>query len=116
LILIIDDYLFLAGGLIAVAWGMAHFFLRRPAVSRFWTVEGLALAIAGAAVIFTVAQYGTENTGVRVVTWLAASVTLALGVFNLMNGLKTGTLQARLGGVLGLVSGALLVAGSIINS
>jgi hypothetical protein len=126
LILIIDDYLFLAGGLIAAAWGVAHLILIEAIVkfskntrrgwTTSWLAEGVALIFIGVIVCLTVALAGTENDGVRAVTWSAALAMFTFIIVNLFTGFRTSFFPLKAGAFVNGVAGLLFLTGSIINS
>jgi hypothetical protein len=115
MILIVDDYLFLAGGLIALLWGVAHLFLGKPA-ARAWLAEGIGLVLIGGLVISVVAAAGTENDGVRIMTWLAGAAMFGLAAIDFIRGRRGSLAPFKAGAVINAVSGALFIIGSIINS
>jgi hypothetical protein len=130
LILIIDDYLFLAGGLIAAAWGIAHLIPTRAIVKMFgtiseenrrvlamsWIAEGVALIVIGVVVCLTVAVAGTENGATRVVTWSAAFAMFTFVIVTLFTGFKTSIIPIKACAFVDGVAGLLFLIGSIINS
>ncbi len=127
MILIVDDYLFLAGGLIAAAWGLTHFFplrafknmsgdAKKPRRPASWAAEGLSLILIGALVCLTVAVAGTENDGTRAVTWSAAAAMFAFTIVNLVTGVRTSRAPLKLSAVIDGIAGALFLIGSILNS
>ena len=130
MILIVDDYLFLAGGLIAIAWGIAHF-IPTPAIVRMfgnisednkrvltmsWIAEGIALVFIGAVVCLTVGIAGTENDATRVVTWSAAVAMFTFVIVNLFTGFKTSIIPIKACVFVDGLAGLLFLIGSIINS
>jgi len=130
LILIIDDYLFLAGGFIATLWGIAHLIPTRAIVKMFgniseenkhvltmsWIAEGIALVFIGAVVCLTVAVAGTENDATRVVTWSASVAMFAFVVVNFFTGFRTSIVPIKVCIFVDGLAGALFLTGSIINS
>jgi hypothetical protein len=130
MILIIDDYLFLAGGLIAAAWGIAHLIPTSRIIKMFgdtsednkrvlamsWIAEGVALIFIGAVVCLTVAIAGTENDATRVVTWCAAAAMFAFVAVNLFTGFRTSIIPIKACALIDGLAGALFLIGSIINS
>ena len=128
MILIVDDYLFLAGGLIAVLWGLAHLLPIRaitkmsgsdenkPRPAAYWFAEGLALIIIGAAVVLTVALAGTENDATRAVTWSAAAAVFAFAAINLFTGVRPSRTSSKLSAIVDGLVGTLFLIGSFINS
>jgi hypothetical protein len=127
MILIVDDYLFLAGGLIAAAWGLAHLLpirafkdkfgdAKKPRLPASWAAEGLSLILIGGMVCFAVAVTGTENNGTRAVTWSAAATMFVFAIVNLFTGVRTSRAPLKLSAVIDGMAGALLLMGSIVNS
>jgi hypothetical protein len=139
MILIIDDYLFLAGGLIAAVWGIAHLIPIPRIIKMFgdisgenkrvlamsWIAEGVALIFIGAVVCLTVAIAGTENDATRVVTWSAAAAMFCFVGVNLFTGLglkarpegfRTSIIPIKACVFVDGLAGALFLIGSIINS
>jgi len=130
MITIIDDYLFLAGGLITAAWGIAHLIPTGNIIRIFgdiseenkrilamsWIAEGVALIFIGAVVLLTVAIAGTENDATRVVTWCAAAAMFALLGVNLFTGFRTSVIPIKLCVLIDGLAGVLFLIGSIINS
>jgi len=128
LILIVDDSLFLAGGLIAAAWGLAHLLPARalkkvsggdaksprPAIS--WVAEGFALIFIGAIVLLSVALAGTENDATRAVTWSAAAAMFAFATVNLFIGARASRAVPKLSALTEGLAGTLFLIGSFINS
>jgi uncharacterized membrane protein YgdD (TMEM256/DUF423 family) len=129
-ILIVDDYLFLAGGLIAAAWGIAHLIPTRAIVKMFgdiseenkrvlamsWIAEGVALIFIGAVVCLTVAIAGTENDATRIVTWSAAAAMFAFVGVNLFTGFRTSIVPIKACVFVDGLAGVLFLIGSIVNS
>ena len=130
MILIVDDYLFLTGGIIAALWGLAHLFPTRNIIKMFgniseenkrilamsWIVEGVALIFIGAVVCLTVAIAGTENDATRVVTWSAAAAMLTLASINLIAGFRVSRASLKLSALIDGLAGTLFLIGSIINT
>lgn len=130
MILIVDDYLFLAGGLIAAAWGIAHLIPTRAILKMFgdiseenrrvltmsWIAEGVFLIFIGAIVCLTVAIAGTENDATRAVTWSAAVAMFTFVIVNLFSGFKTSIIPIKACVFVDGIAGLLFLIGSIINS
>ena len=130
MILIVDDYLFLIGGLISIVWGIAHLVPTRTIVEMFgaiseenkrviamsWIAEGISLIFIGVVVCLTVAIAGTENDGTRVVTWCAAGAMFSFVVVNLFTGFKSSIAPIKACVFVDGVAGVLFLVGSIINS
>jgi len=130
MILIVDDYLFLAGGIIAGLWGVAHLFPTRNIIKLFgniseenkrilamsWIAEGVALIFIGTVVCLTVAVGGTENDATRVVTWSAAAVMFAFVVIALFTGFRTSIMPIKVCAFVDGLAGTLFLIGSILNS
>jgi hypothetical protein len=130
MILIVDDYLFLAGGLIAASWGIAHLIPTRAIVKMFgdisgenkrilamsWIAEGVALIFIGAVVCLAVAIGGTENDATRVITWSAAAAMFTFVVVNLFTGFRTSIIPIKACVFVDGLAGLLFIIGSIINS
>lgn len=130
MILIIDDYLFLAGGLITVAWGIAHLIPTSAIVKMFgnisddnkriltmsWIAEGVALIFIGAVVCLTVGIAGTENDATRIVTWAAAAAMFTFVGVNLFTGFKTSIIPIKACIFVDGLAGILFFIGSVINS
>ncbi len=127
MILIVDDYIFLAGGIIAAVWGLAHLLptraLRkifggdknkpRPTIS--WVAEGLALILISAVVCLTVTTAGTENDATRTVTWSAAAALFTFAILNLITGVRASRASLKLSALIDGVAGALFLIGCILN-
>jgi hypothetical protein len=130
MILIVDDYLFLIGGLVTVIWGIAHLIPTRAIVKMFgdisddnkriltmsWIVESIALIFIGSMVVLTVAIAGTENEAIRILTWSAAAAMFTFVGLNLFTGFKTSIMPIKACVFVDGLAGILFLTGSIINS
>ena len=130
MILIVDDYLFLAGGLISIVWGVAHLIPTLAIIKMFgaiseenkrvlamsWIAEGISLIFIGAIVCLTVGIAGTENDATRVVTWSASAAMFSFVVVNLFTGFKTSIAPIKACVFVDGLAGLVFLIGSIINS